>query len=51
MTHTPEFELMREYVEKRNILIDSIKGIKSQKQQKEVLFEFRRHYAKLLALK
>lgn len=51
MTHTPEFELMREYVEKRNILLESVRGLKDQASQDKVMKEFRDNYAKLLALK
>jgi len=52
MSHTPEFELMREYVQKKKLVERSMaSSVVEEKKQKQVLEKLQLQYAKLLALR
>jgi len=52
MTHTPEFDLMREYVQKKKLVERSMaNSVVDKTKQKEVLDKLQLQYAKLLSLR
>jgi len=52
MSHTPEFELMREYVQKKKMVERSMaSSVVEEKKQMQVLEKLQLQYAKLLALR
>lgn len=51
MSFSPEFEILREYLNKRNLLLSSTKGRISQKDQDELMAKLQHKYAELLSIR
>lgn len=51
MSFSPEFEILRDYISKRRLLIQSIKGRLPQKDQDSVLEKLQYKYAELLVIR
>lgn len=51
MSYNAEFEILREYVSKRRMLIKSMQGRLSKNEQENVLGQLEKKYAELLAIR